>query len=225
MKRIYEQAIKDHFDRYNQMMFLMGPRQCGKTTIAKRLQTFYPESVYINYDTTRDRQLMLQGQHFIEDVFSTHQIREQKPLVIFDEIHKYKDFKNYLKGFYDHYKDFFHILVTGSHRLDIYTTSGDSLMGRYFLYRIHPLSVRECAHPLLDETLITQPSSVSLERLYTYGGFPDPFIKEDSKFLKKWHMLKSAVVPRRHYPAQQYSRNSSARSFGRIFETKCRTAS
>lgn len=191
MKRIYEQAIKNHFDNYNQMMFLMGPRQCGKTTIAKHVQTFYPESLYINYDNIRDRQMILKGQHFIEDIFPLNQVRAQKPLVIFDEIHKYKDFKNYLKGFYDHYKDFCHILVTGSHRLDIYTSDGDSLMGRYFLYRIHPLSARECINPIIEKTLITPPSFISLEDLYTYGGFPDPFIKQDTKFLKRWHALKN----------------------------------
>ncbi|MGX6960875.1 MAG: AAA family ATPase [Rickettsia endosymbiont of Pentastiridius leporinus] len=125
------------------MLFLVGSRQVGKTTIAKLVAKEYSEYVYLNWDTIRDRRVILQGQTFIEEILPLNKLRKEKPLVIFDEIHKFKSWKNYLKGFYYLYKGKYHILVTGSARLDIYQAGGDSLMGRYFLQRIHPLSGRE----------------------------------------------------------------------------------
>ena len=93
----------------------------------------------------------MEGQEFIEKIFPTSKLRAHKPLLIFDEIHKYKDWKNWLKGFYDLYHSYFHILVTGSARLDVYKAGSDSLMGRYFLCRVHPLSIGELTDPNTSE--------------------------------------------------------------------------
>ena len=149
MDRIYHAILKDHYKNYPQMAFLVGPRQVGKTTIAKQLQKDFSESIYLNWDVISDREKILSGQIFIQDIFPLYTLRDQKPLVIFYEIHKYKHWKNYLKGFFDLYKDHYHILVTGSARLDIYQAGGDSLMGRYFQYSVHPLTLRE----LLDSNM------------------------------------------------------------------------
>ena len=194
MKRIYTQYIKAHFAENNQMLFLVGPRQVGKTTIAKQQQESYEESVYLNWDDVQDRTQMLSGQRFIEEVFPLNIVRDQKPLVIFDEIHKYRDWKNYLKGFYDRYSGSFDILVTGSARLDIFQAGGDSLMGRYFQYRIHPLSVGELLNPERPEQDCIKSSAIedeNFDRLYTYGGFPNPFIKSSKSFSTKWNNLRS----------------------------------
>ena len=94
--------------------------------IQKLYQKLYKESVYLNWDVSSDRKRILSGQHFIQEIFALDALRGEKPLVIFDEIHKFKSWKNYLKGFYDLYKDKFDILVTGSARLDIYQAGGDS---------------------------------------------------------------------------------------------------
>ncbi|USO02811.1 MAG: ATP-binding protein [Alphaproteobacteria bacterium] len=173
------------------MLFLVGPRQVGKTTIAKNCQKSFKESIYLNYDIIKDRNKILSGQDFIEDIFPLSILREKKPLIIFDEIHKYKDWKNYLKGFYDQYNKDYHILVTGSARLDIYKSGGDSLMGRYFQYRIHPLSTREILDPATE---IIQPpkkiDSTNWSNLYKFGGFPNPFLQNNQSFSNKWQNLK-----------------------------------
>jgi predicted AAA+ superfamily ATPase len=150
MDRIYENLVYENLKKYPQMAFLVGPRQVGKTTIAKRLLKRFDETIYLNFDSVDDRKRILKGQSFIEDIFPTNVLRDASPLVIFDEIHKYKDWKNYIKGFYDLYRNSFKIIVTGSARLDIYQSGGDSLMGRYFKYNIHPLRVQEILKPRYD---------------------------------------------------------------------------
>jgi predicted AAA+ superfamily ATPase len=112
---------------------------------------------------------------------------------MFDEIHKYPDWKNYLKGFFDTYKNKVDVLVTGSARLDIYRKGGDSLMGRYFPYRVHPLTVAELISPLPLEALIREPADMPQEtfnQLITYGGFPDPYLHANRRFSNRWSRLR-----------------------------------
>jgi len=190
MKRIYQDIIYQNLKTFSQMAFLVGPRQVGKTTIAKQIQSNFKESVYLNFDIVKDREKILSGQSFIENIFPTNVLREEQPLVIFDEIHKYSKWKNYIKGFYDVYKDYFKIIVTGSARLDVYQSGGDSLMGRYFHYHIHPLSVRE----LLSQDRTTdndfcEPIEISdndFQRLFKYGGFPDLYMNQSDQFSNLW---------------------------------------
>ena len=182
MKRIYEDLIYNNLKKFNQMAFLIGPRQVGKTTIAKHIQTKYKESVYLNFDSLEDRKLIMSGQSFIEKIFPTTVLRDEKPLVIFDELHKRPNWKNYIKGFFDLYKDYFDIIVTGSARLDVYQTGGDSLMGRYFQYHIHPLTVAELSSQSSTEPLSENDFSV----LYRYGGFPDLYLNHSEQFSNLW---------------------------------------
>lgn len=191
MDRIYKPTLLFHLQNYSQMAFIVGPRQVGKTTLAKSLQGHFSQSTYLNWDNVSDRLNILSGQNFIEDIYPLTIRRQEKPLIIFDEIHKYRDWKNYLKGFFDTYKDYFHIVVTGSARLDIYQLNGDSLMGRYFQYRIHPFSVSELLNrgQPYETFAFNIPKEIAEEEflsLYIYGGFPEVFYKRNSKFQTLW---------------------------------------
>lgn len=132
LKRYLEDYIKQ--DIKDRMAFISGPRQVGKTTLAKELgRKYFPDSYnYFNWDNRQDRKAILGGL-----------FEPDKKLVIFDEIHKYRNWKNYLKGEFDKYCERFSMVVTGSARLDLYRKGGDSLLGRYHPYRLHPLSVAE----------------------------------------------------------------------------------
>lgn len=190
MKRIYVELVKQHFQENSQMLFLVGARQVGKTTVSRLIMKEYNQSLYLNWDVVKDRVLILKGQDFIEDILPLNLLSDKKPLVIFDEIHKYKDWKNYLKGFYDLYKDKLDIIITGSAMLDVYQSGGDSMMGRYFQYRIHPLSVNELISTNLRSSEIIAPTKLPeriFETLYKYGGFPEPYIKSNDSFLRKWY--------------------------------------
>ncbi len=120
-------------DLDEKMVFIGGARQVGKTSMAQYIaENHYKSSDYLNWDVREDRRNILQSR-----------FKGDAQLILFDEIHKYKDWKNYLKGQFDKHRGEFKILVTGSVRLDIYRRGGDSLMGRYFYYRLHPFSVAE----------------------------------------------------------------------------------
>ncbi|MCB1081949.1 MAG: ATP-binding protein [Chlamydiia bacterium] len=178
------------------MLFLVGPRQVGKTTISHDLSHLRKTSFYLSWDDSHDRKLILSGLETLEKHLKLDQgsLQEELPLIIFDELHKYRKWKNFLKGFYDKFSKKIQIIVTGSARLDIYKMGGDSLMGRYFLYHIHPFTVGEVlGYHQGKEELLPRSNQISPEdfhALYTYGGFPDPFIKRDRLFYNQWKRLR-----------------------------------
>jgi len=114
-------------------------------------------------------------------------------LIILDEIHKYKNWKNLIKGEYDNLKNKYKFLVTGSSRLDIYRRGGDSLQGRYHYYRLHPFSLAELLNKknrieLFQEILLDDKYyKPEFEALFEFGGFPEPLLKENSRVLRRWH--------------------------------------
>jgi hypothetical protein len=155
-------------DLKSKMVFIGGPRQVGKTTLAlsnlsKGSQT---HAAYLNWDNVKKRSALLKGE-----------LPQNQPLVIFDEIHKYAQWRNLAKGFYDTFKNDIQFLVTGSARLDYYRKGGDSLQGRYFYYRLHPLSLLE---------LNPNPTKTDLESLLKFGGFPEPFLRGGETFWRRW---------------------------------------
>lgn len=166
------------------MVFVGGPRQVGKTTIAKLIgKKDFKYPLYLNWDFRNDRKKIL------EEKFES-----ETDLIIFDELHKYKNWRNYLKGEFDKNKGRFNILVTGSARLDIYRRGGDSLLGRYRYLRLHPFSAREVLNIKSDVKTLREPKLINhknsadiFDRLFLFGGFPEPFIKRDLKILRRFH--------------------------------------
>ena len=185
MRRIYQELIARHLSKYRQMVFLMGPRQVGKTTVSLETASEGGSSFYFNWDNAAEKLLFIEGPNAIAKQAGLEELKEQKPILIFDEIHKFGKWKNFLKGFFDSYEKKAKIIVTGSARLNIYKKGGDSLMGRYLYYRIHPLSVAEIATPFLIEDEIRPPAPISDEdwtALIEHGGFPEPFLQRSKEF-------------------------------------------
>jgi predicted AAA+ superfamily ATPase len=155
-------------DLHRKMVFVGGPRQVGKTTLAKSiLSGSYPDGRYFNWDFDEDR----------------HDIIERKwtdstSLLVFDELHKFPRWKSWLKGIYDVSHELHKFLVTGSARLDIYRKGGDSLLGRYHYWRLHPFTQ--------DENPLGLSPQETFERLMTLGGFPEPFLVGDERFARRW---------------------------------------
>lgn len=171
------------------MAFVSGPRQVGKTTVCRRLA-----DVYLNYDDVSDRQKILAGPATLAQAAALAELGENRRIITFDEIHKYRGWKNLLKGFFDKYEDQVRIIVTGSSRLEIYRRGSDSLMGRYFRYRMHPFSVAEILHvnPPGD-SVVRKPSPIAadeLAALWRHGGFPEPFIRRSDSFTRRWAKLR-----------------------------------
>lgn len=166
MERFQKTAILR--DIRKKMVFLAGPRQAGKTTLAKEIAQEFSSSTYLNYDRLEDRKIIQK-----EDWLPSTE------LIILDEIHKMPKWKNYLKGVYDTKPAHQKILVTGSARLEIFNQVGDSLAGRYFLHRLMPLSPAEC---------FKVGASYPLERFLERGGFPEPFLAEDRVDADRWRL-------------------------------------
>ena len=160
MNRYIAETIQQDLAR--KMVFVAGPRQVGKTTLAKSLCR--ESDLYLNWDIPVERDLIL---------------RRKLPssgLLVFDEIHKFRGWRDYLKGLFDERGKALQILVTGSAKLDIYRFKGDSLQGRYHMLRLYPLS---CAELKLN-------SSEQLNKLLELSGFPEPYLSADPIFAKRW---------------------------------------
>lgn len=193
MRRLYTAIIREHFERYQQMLFLVGPRQAGKTTVSLMAKEFSPRFSYLNWDNLDHRKIILDGVNSVSGFAGLNKLSSEMPIIVFDEIHKYSKWKIFLKGFFDTYKGKVRVIVTGSSRLDIYKRGGDSLMGRYFLYRLHQLSLAELARVDLPEKEIASPfknKNEDFEILIKNGGFPEPFLKNDPRFLNRWKALR-----------------------------------
>ncbi len=195
-KRLYDTILAEHLARHRQMAFVVGPRQVGKTTACRGLS-----SAYLNWDNADDRQIILQGPTATARRLELERLREQPTIGTFDELHKFKKWKSFLKGFYDTYADSVRVLVTGSSRLNVYRRGGDSLMGRYFPYRMHPFSVAEVIHQdLPDMKAIVRPprriGEADFAALWEHGGYPEPFLKRDSRFTRRWSSLRQQQLLR-----------------------------
>ncbi len=159
-------ALRHHIqdDLVDKMVFIGGPRQIGKTTLSKSFIK-HPEQ-YLNWDDIADR-----------EVIKKHQINTELKTVVLDEIHKYARWRMLVKGLFDKYSQKLSILVTGSARLDHFRKGGDSLVGRYHYYRLHPLSLGEADSKFRRTTT---------EQLLAFGGFPEPFSKKQVVFHRRW---------------------------------------
>src|SRR5574342_565042 len=135
MKRIYQQLVAQHLARLRQMVFLMGPRQVGKTTLSHE-SAIGLNPLYLSWDNPTDKLLFIKGPEAVAKQAGLEELLGFLPVLIFDEIHKFGKWKIFLKGFFDLYEKKTRIIVTGSARLNIYKRGGDSLRGRYVYYRI-----------------------------------------------------------------------------------------
>ena len=179
---------------YKPMILLVGPRQAGKTTLAHLISRSFPNHVYFNWDIADQRADFLQRPTF----FTTLERKDASiPLVVFDEIHKYKDWKNYLKGIYDQFHNSYTFLVSGSGRLDIYQKGGDSLAGRYFLFHLWPLTIAELANRNREvETFLQNPLQMEMsdqndlkeiwQGLSELSGFPEPYLAGRKTNYRRW---------------------------------------
>ena len=176
-------AMKRNLTKYierdleEKFVFLSGPRQVGKTTLAREIIGL-KKGTYLLYDDDDDRRTIFE-KGFVHS-----------PFVCLDEFHKYERWKSFIKGIYDKYHENLKLILTGSARLDVYQRTGDSLFGRYYLYHLHPISAGELANAdsvkFLEDLHLAHPPLKGIEELLNFGGFPEPFSKQSIKEHRRW---------------------------------------
>lgn len=181
-ERYLEKPIHEDLD--SKMVFLAGPRQVGKTTLARRVLGKWGSGAYLSWDNRADRAAMRAAQW-----------PAGKALVVLDELHKWRGWKRWLKGEFDKHRERLRFLVTGSARLDVYRRGADSLQGRYHHYRLHPFTVAE-ALDVATSQLPAPGSELAVEAragapdvlasLVRFGGFPEPFLAGSDRVHRRW---------------------------------------
>lgn len=173
-ERIYVKNIQK--DLLKKMVFLGGPRQVGKTTLAVSFIKNFVDNhpAYLNWDNDFSRRIILKADW-----------PKDEPLIIFDEIHKRKGWQSLVKGFWDTWKNTQRFIVTGSAQLNTFRKGGDSMLGRYHYYRIHPFTLPELGN-----------TKENLQRLFQFGGFPEPLIDQDPVELRRWHQQRVSKLVR-----------------------------
>lgn len=199
IKRYLYSTIYDHLNSLRQMAFLVGPRQVGKTTLAKGLISQIVEGTnYFNWDIPEQKKILM------SQIFTGKLSLEgdEKRIIVFDEIHKYPRWKNAMKGLFDKYEPNAHWIVTGSALLNIFKKGQDSLLGRSFTYNLAPFSVAEISNPegpkinTVDDLIAGifskagEESQDIYERLSEFSGFPEPYSSGNKEFLTKWRMAR-----------------------------------
>ena len=164
------------------MVFLAGPRQVGKTSLAKRLMAGEPSTVYLAWDRAEDRRSIRRPAW-----------PAAPSLIVLDELHKFRGWKRWVKGEFDRHHDHHRFLVTGSARMDVFRRGGDSLQGRYHHYRLHPFSYREAegmpVSDVIPGTALRFPARARgevIDALMRFGGFPEPWLAASDRTLRRW---------------------------------------
>jgi len=193
MRRVIYENIWEKLSAYNQMVFIAGPRQAGKTTLTQILAEDFTNSLYFNWDILEEKRKLIENPSFYEEV-NRNDI--SVPLIIFDELHKYSNWKNYLKSVYDRDKDNYKFIVSGSGRLDMYQKGGDSLAGRYFNFYLWPLTLAELAgnnlsfeqfsSNFIEVHTCTNQTQLIWNNLSQFSGFPDPYLNGTDQFYQIW---------------------------------------
>jgi len=184
-----------------QMVFVGGPRQAGKTTLARGVLAMHDSApLYYNWDLREIRDAYRRDSSFFESSMRSVKSKGHFPWACFDEIHKMPKWKNILKGVFDKFEAECRFIITGSARLEWFRRAGDSLAGRYFLFHLNPLSLSEVTErrhlePGPDETArdfmgrkldAGRMEQSAMEQLLRYSGFPEPFLKASEAFYRRW---------------------------------------
>lgn len=170
-------------DLPSKMVFVTGPRQVGKTTLARRILRRWSAGVYLSWDNREDRRELRAARW-----------PGGEALVVLDELHKWRGWKGWLKGEFDKHHERLRFLVTGSARLGVYRRGGDSLQGRYHHYRLHPFSYAEALSttggevptPGSELRIPTRGRQELVEALLQFGGFPEPFLAQSARTARRW---------------------------------------
>ena len=150
---------------------IIGPRQVGKTTLARAIADQRPSSVYLDLEAREDRDRLAEPTLFLRQY--------ENSLVVLDEIHRVPELFSSLRGIIDqgrrsgHGKERF--LILGSASIDLLRQSSESLAGRITYINMGPFNALEL--PADEPTLL---------QLWTRGGFPGSYLAPTDTVSLRW---------------------------------------
>jgi hypothetical protein len=234
MERTVNKYIFDPEMNAGEMIFLTGPRQVGKTTFARNwLAEQKADDLYFNWDDPAVAADYKRNPLYFTNIINERFEKKHLPLV-FDEIHKQKNWRNILKGIYDTNKEKMTLLVTGSARLGLYRKSGDYLVGRYFSYQMLPIGLPEAVNNFSHILMTDEPlhaintmmdcvrkikpagAEEKLEGLLAFGGFPEPFLKNSARFYNRWNTEYKSLLTKEDI--RDLSRIADIKGIGQLIE-------
>ena len=234
MERTVNKYIFDPEMNAGGMIFLTGPRQVGKTTFARNwLAEQKADDLYFNWDDPAVAADYKRNPLYFTNIINERFEKKHLPLV-FDEIHKQKNWRNILKGIYDTNKEKMTMLVTGSARLGLYRKSGDYLVGRYFSYQMLPIGLPEAVNNFSHILMTDEPlhaintmmdcvrkikpagAEEKLEGLLAFGGFPEPFLKNSARFYNRWNTEYKSLLTKEDI--RDLSRIADIKGIGQLIE-------
>lgn len=133
--RHLDQALTNHFTKYNEVLVLLGARQVGKTTILKRI---FPDASYL----VADNEPVKNSLERYDPAVYRQLLDTNSGVVVLDEIHKLNDPGRAAKIFFDQLSEY-KLIVTGSSAFNIKNKASESLAGRKVDYHLYPLSLSE----------------------------------------------------------------------------------
>jgi predicted AAA+ superfamily ATPase len=150
---------------------IIGPRQVGKTTLARAIADRRPTSVYLDLEAREDRDRLSEPALFLRQY--------ENSLVVLDEIHRVPELFSSLRGVIDQGRRTGHgkgrFLILGSASIDLLRQSSESLAGRITYIKMGPFNVMEL--PADEPTLL---------QLWNWGGFPGSYLAPNDTVSLRW---------------------------------------
>lgn len=180
---------------------LLGPRQVGKTTLARAIASARPGAIYLDLERSSDRARMADPEAFLEPLGGR--------LVVLDEVHRAPRLFEELRGVIDRRRATGHrtgqFLMLGSASIDLLKQSSETLAGRIAFVDMGPISI--------DEARAYAPRS--LDQLWLRGGFPDSFLADDDTTSLAWRedFIRSYL----ERDIQQFAGGVSTQTIGRLW--------
>jgi uncharacterized protein len=174
-----DSVLHERLARPRQTVFVSGPRQVGKTTPCRALA-----SVALDWRDLRDRRVILSGPAAVVEQLGLVNLRDRDAVVLFDNLRAYNKWPAFLRGIRARCGPRLRILVTG---LD--SARATNTTANFSHLRLHPWSVGEWLRAGLVSSTVAPPAAICDEDwnvLVEHGGFPEPFLKRDSRFTRRW---------------------------------------
>lgn len=150
---------------------ILGPRQCGKSTLAKAILATRPDTIYLDLERPSDSNKLTDPEAFFT-------INRDK-LICLDEIQRMPELFPVLRGIIDENRENGQFIVLGSASPDLLRQSSESLAGRIAYLELTPFFIRE----IMDNTDI-----IKMRKLWLRGGFPRSYLAVDERESFEWRL-------------------------------------